>query len=248
MMINVIEIICNTLLVSLPEEVFVVVILYMFSNSQLVHNLVQMRFKINKGLVLIPAIIPALISNVVRVLGYQSSILSMLSPLVLLILTIYISITDRQNKAIRKSLKGLVVGFFGITVTNLSMMLVVKVLGGDIRNLSMISKILYSLPINLSYFIILCIILPLYSRDITLKDLLNKRNQNIMFIFTAVTTIFMIIGFKLIIYDNIFRGHEELSILSLILIPMILLIFMIYKIYKISYNIRLKKFDELYKQ
>lgn len=242
------KIVGNTLLVSLPEEIFITIIIYMFSNSQLIHNMFQMKFKINKGLILIPSAISATISNIIRFTGYQSTILSLLAPLVLLVLTTYINITDNQNKSIRKSSRGLIVGFFSITVVNLSMMLITKILGGDIRNLSMVSKILYSLPINLSYFIILYMILPLFSRDITLKDLLNKKNQDIMFVFTIINTIFMVTGFKFIIYDNIFKGYEELSILSLILIPIILLIVTIYKIYKISYNIKLKKFDELYKQ
>lgn len=246
------KILCNTLVVSLPEEIFITMIIYMFSNSQLVHNMLQMKFKVNKGFVIFPALASALVSNIVIFTGYQDSILSLLAPIVLIVLIIYINIVyqNRNNniKIVLNSFKGLVVGFFGIAGTNLSLMLLTKFLGGSIKNLSLILNIMYSIPINLIYLVILFIILPIYSREVNIKEIfMNNRNQRTMFAFITLSTILMITGFKLIIYDQMFRNHEEIAILSLLSIPIITLVLIIYKIYKRDYNIKLQKFDELYK-
>jgi hypothetical protein len=211
-----------------------------------------MKLRVNKGFIVFPALVSALISNIVRFTGYQNSILGLLAPIVLIILIIYINIIyqNRNNniKIMVNSFKGFIVGFFGISATNLSLMLLTKFLGGSINNLSLVLNIVYSIPINLIYFVVLFIILPIYSREISIKEIcLNNRNQKIMFIFITLSTILMVTGFKLIIYDQMFRNHEEIAILLLLSIPIITLVLIIYKIYKRDYDIKLKKFDELYK-
>ncbi len=246
------NVICNTLIVSLPEEIFITIIIYMFSNSQLVHNMLQMKLKVNKGFVIFPASASALVSNIVIFTGYQDSILSLLAPIILIVLTIYINIIYQPNnkkyKIIINSFKGLIVGFFGIAGANLSLMLLTKFLGGSIKNLNLVLNIIYSIPINLIYLAILFIILPIYSREISIKEIcLNSRNQKIMFIFITLSTILMVIGFKLVIYDQMFKNYEEIAILSILSIPIIILVLIICKIYKKNYNIKLKRFDELYK-
>lgn len=243
-----IKILGNTTLISIHEELFITMIIYFFSNKQIINILDFTGFRENKALILIPTIVSALISNIVRYSGYQNSILGFLAPTVLFTLILFINIQyNYTNKKmyliIWQTLKGLVVAFFVVLGINLSIFSLIHQ-PMEIINNNIIKNFIYYLPCIVAQYLILFIIIQKYNKKINIIQLIlkNKMCKNIIGIFITITTIFMIIYLKFAVYDEIFTYYE---IVPMVLTLFLLICFLIsFRVYKIDYIIKMKYFDE----
>jgi hypothetical protein len=250
------KIVGNTLLVSLPEETFITMIVYFFSNKQIINILDFTRFKANKALILIPAITSALTSNIVRYLGYQNSILGFLAPIILLVLTIYINLQYNYKniklyKIILNTLKGLFIAFFLVLISNLVFVLpIINLLNKPITEIdNIIINFVYSLPCAISQYIILFLITQKYNKKIDIIKLVLESEicKKIIILLIMFSTILMITGIKLVLYDQLFIGYEIWVIPLILVIPLLIVSLLVYKMYIIGYNIKMKSFDEIHK-
>lgn len=241
------KIVGNTALISVHEEIFITMIIYFFSNKQLLNVLDFTEYRENKALILIPTIISAIISNIVRYIGYQNTSLGFLAPTVLFIMILYINIKyNYSNKKLHviiwQTLKGLITAFFiTLGINLLTFSLINKSM--TVINNNIITNFIYYLPCIIAQYLILFIITQKYNKKINIISLIlnNKTCKNILNILIITLTILMIIYLKLAIYDQMFIHLE--------IIPMILTLFLLiiglmaFRIYKINYNIKMKSFD-----
>lgn len=241
------KIVGNTALISVHEEIFITMIIYFFSNKQLLNVLDFTEYRENKALILIPSIVSALISNMVRYIGFQSTMLGFLAPIVLLVLTLYINIKyNYSNNSIYtiiwQTMKGFITAFFITLSINLLIFNIINKSMNELNN-NIIINFIYCLPCIIAQYLVLFIITQRYNKKINIISLIykNKTCKNILNILITVLTILMIIYLKLAIYDQMFIHLE--------IIPMILTLFLLiiglmaFRIYKINYNIKMKSFD-----
>lgn len=242
----IILIILNTILVSIPEEMFYMIMAMIILGKR---NLIDTSIiKYNIGKLLLPVIPSALLSNIIRyVFKSQYSAWGLLPPLLMLILIICICYDKNCNSWKSKILD--VLKIFGAFIASmliggileLSYMSLYLAVSNrliiDINSNIFTGNFLMSFPSRIVEYMLIGFIILKYNRGIDIfKTILTKRNAIFIIPFIIINIIIMAYLIKMIGYDrsiNLLPNNIKLAIVTLFLcFPTINL----YTIFIIIYN------------
>lgn len=211
------KIIINTLLVSIPEEVFFVLFVYIMM-GEFDHwkdkDCKKLFYPWDYSRILIPAIFSAIISNVLRYSGASSSIVSfgtMLSLFVSIVAMGDIFNNARALKWIGEVLLFLLLGAMCAAIIEFPYLYILVIGMGKslaLINNNMLLNFFASIPMKIIQFIII-IYLILYKRSLLkvrmVSTIFTSRILMILTIIIFITNFsFLVIMLKVFLYDNVF--------------------------------------------
>lgn len=193
----------NTILVSIPEELFIAILIQSIANR----NFIDISlFKKHINILIPPVIISALFSNIIRYNGYQQTIVALLPPLVLFMIILKINFKYNYNEFNIKNIIIHTVKAFLISIFVLGAIEIFVALGyTNIINIKLQTineniflNFIIVLPCRIIEYLILFIIIIKYSHKINLLKLFtNIKNIIPIIIFGVINIIILAIESKI---------------------------------------------------
>jgi len=230
------RIISNILLVSLPEGILMTLVIYYVSNKKLINALdlcsLKMNLKLHKKEIFLPAMVYAIISNVVRHSNI-SNFYVVLSMFAMYIIVLNTNIKDGKNKKIimLHTLGGVLVALLltGLTEVLFTLLFItVTGIGLEHINSSILLVCVLSIPIRLLQSFVVFILFIKYNKSINLVPIIFQKKYIILILSNLVT-------FALIIVTLMNSMMITLSII-LAMYPIVTLLVIGYMQYKKEYN------------
>lgn len=242
---TIIKIILNTAFVSLPEEIFLLLFTFYISNELLINSFDVQFYRITKRMtkiLLIPALIIGLISNITRYtsLQFDMNLATPITVICIFVTTIVINLNcnynnDKISTIIIKTLKGTLCGVVIVGLLE-SLFVVPVIIGAETTitalNNNIIFNIICSFPSRILQYMLMFILLVKINKDINIIDYTLKKHKIITSIYMIINIIIMITLTYLINQLNMSTNNTIIIIIIGLCYPIVITFLTIWIFYK----------------